>query len=161
MPRQLLRDRQIVADDWHYAAEADGTATDSVIVDFGAFRTDRAAWEGRSGRLGVLLKPEHAVEDLVADLPRFALVACQFTGPGEGRGYTQAKLLRERFAFTGELRAMGYVRPDLLFFMARCGFNSFEMSDEDLKIALPMFETFSRAYQPSNDTGLAAKLQPA
>jgi uncharacterized protein (DUF934 family) len=85
-------------------------------------------------------------------------VAARFSGPGEGRGYTQAKLLRERYGFRGELRAIGYVRIDQLWFMARCGFDSFELSEADLKGADKALATFSAAYQSSNDLGLTAKL---
>ncbi|HXP27124.1 MAG TPA: DUF934 domain-containing protein, partial [Steroidobacteraceae bacterium] len=82
-----------------------------------------------------------------------------FSGPGEGRGYTQARQLREQWNFTGELRATGYVRRDQLFFMARCGFNSFELPDSDIDDAREAFATFTAAYQPSNDAGLALKLR--
>jgi uncharacterized protein (DUF934 family) len=68
-------------------------------------------------------------------------------------------LLRERWNFKGELRATGYVRRDQLFFMARCGFNSFELPEADLEDAHTAFSTFSAAYQPSNDLGLAVKLR--
>ena len=63
------------------------------------------------------------------------LIAAEFSGPSEGRGYTQARLLREHWNFKGELRATGYVRRDQLFFMARCGFNSFELPDADIEDA--------------------------
>jgi len=56
---------------------------------------------------------------------------------------------------------MGYVRHDQLFFMARCGFNSFELPDTDIEDAYSAFSTFTAAYQPSNDLGLAHKLRPA
>ena len=58
----------------------------------------------------------------------------------------------------GELRASGYVRQDQLFFMARCGFNSFELNESDFESAAVALSTFSAAYQPSNDAGLAYKL---
>ena len=161
MPRPLLRDRAVVADDWTYAADAAADATAPLIVEFDEFVKDRAAWRARGSRLGVVLKPEHRVEDLVDDLPHLALIAARFTGPGEGRGYTQGALLRERYGFKGELRAVGYVRPDQLFGLARCGFNSFEMSDEDLKVAPAKFATFSFAYQPASDAGLPHALRRA
>ena len=162
MPRRLLRDRQIVVDDWRYAAEAAELApgeSPAVILSFDQWRTERDIWTQRGGRLGVVLLPAHPVESLAADLPQFSLIAAHFLGPSEGRGYTQARLLRERFGFTGELRATGYVRTDQLFFMARCGFNSFEMAEADLTPGLQSFGTFSAAYQASNDSGLPLKLQ--
>lgn len=121
MPRRLLRDRQIVVDDWRYAAEAAELApgeSPAVILSFDQWRTERDIWTQRGGRLGVVLLPAHPVESLAADLPQFSLIAAHFLGPSEGRGYTQARLLRERFGFTGELRATGYVRTDQLFYGA-------------------------------------------
>ena len=177
MPRPLLRDRQLVQDDWRYAEElgdatsAQTSTTRSAAADAGALQTDlavifgfdqwraeREAWDERAARLGVVLLPEHKVEDLAADLPRLALVACRFSGPSEGRGYTQGRLLRERYDFQGELRATGYVRIDQLFFLARCGFNSFELAASDLGLAGAAFSTFTAAYQHANDRGLGAPL---
>jgi uncharacterized protein (DUF934 family) len=107
----------------------------------------------------VLLSPADPVENLAPDLARFDLVAADFPGPSEGRGYTQGRLLRERYAFRGELRAVGYVRRDQLFFLARCGFNSFELPDRELAAAGAALSTFSAEYQPSNDLGLPVRLR--
>jgi uncharacterized protein (DUF934 family) len=160
MPRRLLRDRQIVVDEWRYVAEAATDAAVPLIVTFDQWRAEPDTWAKRGSRLGIVLSPAHKVEQLAADLARFALIGAEFSGPGEGRGYTQARLLRERWNFKGELRATGYVRRDQLFFMARCGFNSFELPESDLEDAATAFSTFSAAYQPSNDIGLAFKLRP-
>jgi uncharacterized protein (DUF934 family) len=108
--------------------------------------------------LGVVLAPADEVERLVPDLARLDLAGADFPGPSEGRGYTQGRLLRERFGFVGELRARGAIGRDQLFFLARCGFNSFEVSDSELEGAAAALSTFSAAYQPANDTGLLAKL---
>jgi uncharacterized protein (DUF934 family) len=159
MPRRLLRDGLIVDDDWSYAAEADGNAAAALILTLAQWQNDRDAWIARGGRLGVVLLPADRVERLAADLPLLSLIACSFSGPSEGRGYSQARGLRERWNFAGELRATGYVRRDQLFFMARCGFNSFELPDTDLQEGASAFTTFSTAYQPSNDAGLPFKLQ--
>jgi uncharacterized protein (DUF934 family) len=108
--------------------------------------------------LGLVLLPAHSVAQIAADIGHFSLIAAEFSGPAEGRGYSQARQLREQWAFTGELRATGYVRRDQLFFMARCGFNSFEMPDADIEHGHLAFSTFTAAYQPSNDAGLAHRL---
>jgi uncharacterized protein (DUF934 family) len=159
MPRRLLRDRQIVVDEWRYLAEAAADAGAPLIVTFDQWKMEPDTWIARSSPLGVVLSPAHKVEDLAPDLEHFSLVAAEFSGPSEGRGYTQARLLRERWNFKGELRATGHVRTDQVFFMARCGFNSFELPDTDFDTALAAFSTFSAAYQPSNDLGLAVKLR--
>jgi uncharacterized protein (DUF934 family) len=159
MPRRLLRDRQIVTDDWLYATEAAESSTAPLIVTLEQWQNEPDTWIARGSSLGVVLSPAHKVEALARDLKRFALVAAEFPGPSDGRGYTQGRLLRERYGFKGELRATGYVRHDQLFFLARCGFNSFQMADADIEKAYPAFSTFTAAYQPSNDLGLAVKLQ--
>jgi len=105
-----------------------------------------------------VLAPADEVERLVPDLARLDLAGADFPGPSEGRGYTQARLLRERFGFTGELRARGAIRRDQVFFLARCGFNSFELPDSELQGAAEALSSFSAAYQPSNDLGLKTKL---
>jgi uncharacterized protein (DUF934 family) len=159
MPRRLLRDRLIVDDDWSYAAEEGSGTAAALILTLAQWQNERDSWIARGGRLGVVLLPADRVERVAADLPLLALIACSFPGPSEGRGYSQARALRERWNFAGELRAAGYVRRDQLFFMARCGFNSFELPDAELAEAHSAFSTFSLAYQPSNDAGLALKLQ--
>jgi uncharacterized protein (DUF934 family) len=156
MPRRLLRDGKIVPDDWQTSGEA-GDSPGSVILTFDQWQSDRDRWVLHSGRLGVILAPAHPVELLVPDLARFALVGAEFPNFGEGRGYTQARLLRERWKFAGELRATGHIRRDNLFFLARCGFNSFELPDSEIETAASAFSTFSAEYQPSNDAGLAVK----
>jgi uncharacterized protein (DUF934 family) len=164
MPRQLLRDGRIVADDWAYLEEIASDAAPArpspsgVILTMDQWLADRARWLATGGRLGLLLMPEHQVEALVDDLARFALIAARFPNPAEGRGYSQARLLRERHGFSGELRATGHVRRDQLFFLARCGFNSFELAEADLGSASSALRTFSAEYQPSNDAGLAVRL---
>jgi uncharacterized protein (DUF934 family) len=157
MPQKLWRNREVQIDDWRYA-EGDEASGLGRIIEFDQFLSEREKWLSSPGRLGVILKPEDRVEALAPHLSRFELVAARFSGPGEGRGYTQAKLLRERYGFTGELRAIGYVRIDQLWFMARSGFNSFELSEADLKGADKALGTFSAAYQSSPDSGLEAKL---
>jgi uncharacterized protein (DUF934 family) len=158
MPRRLLRDGAIVADDWHVAGDAELSDERALILTFAEWQAERGRWLARAGRLGVVLAPADEVERLVPDLARLDLAGADFPGPSEGRGYTQGRLLRERFGFTGELRARGAIRRDQVFFLARCGFNSFELPDSELEGGAAALATFSAAYQPSNDWGLKAKL---
>ncbi len=107
----------------------------------------------------MLIEPAQAIEPLGGALPGLALIAINFPGVSEGRGYSQARLLRERWKFAGELRAVGFVRRDLVFFMARCGFNSFELPEAELEAAREALKTFSADYQTANDAGLVAPLR--
>jgi uncharacterized protein (DUF934 family) len=155
MPRRLLLDGKIVDDAYKTLSDPDLADGDPLILSFAEWQGDRARWLARGGRLGVILAPADEVESLVPDLPHLALAGADFPGPSEGRGYTQGRLLRERFGFSGELRARGAVGRDHVFLLARCGFNSIELPDSELPSATAALTTFSAAYQPANDAGLA------
>jgi uncharacterized protein (DUF934 family) len=150
--RRVLRQREIVADDWRHLSESSGgsMSEESLIVPLAELRANASAWMGRRARLGVRIAPADKVEDLALELARFALVAVEFPSPSEGRGYTQGRLLRERFGFTGELRAVGAgVKRDLIFALARCGFDTFEVAPgEDLQAAAGALDRYTVAYQP-------------
>jgi uncharacterized protein (DUF934 family) len=161
MPRRLLRNAQVVVDEWRYVSEAAADTTSPLIVTLAQWQSEPDTWLARATPLGLLLSPANRVEQIASDLKNFTLIAAEFSGPAEGRGYTQARQLREQRGFKGELRATGYVRRDQLFFMARCGFDSFELPDTDIEDAFSVFATFTAAYQPSNDLGLAQKLRNA
>jgi uncharacterized protein (DUF934 family) len=168
MPRWLLRDGEVVLDGWRTPSEA--APGDDLLLTFAEWSAERERWlarpdlarpeSSRVGQLGVILSPSDAVELLAPDLPRLALVGAEFPGPSEGRGYSQGRLLRERFGFAGELRARGRIGRDHVFLLARCGFNSFELPESELEDAKGALRTFSAAYQRSNDAGLAARLGP-
>ena len=147
--RHILRRHEIVADPWRYLGE-ELAAGDPLIVPLAELRAERERWWNWTGRLGVRLKPADRLEDLSADLPRLDLVAVEFPNPGDGRGYSQARLLRERFHFRGELRAVGAgVRQDQAFLLARCGFDCLELADGvSLEAVRGALERYDVAYQP-------------
>jgi uncharacterized protein (DUF934 family) len=150
--RHILRQREWVADDWRYLGEepADAPGDAALIVPFAQWRAAGQGWRGRAARLGVQLAPPDRVEELAPELPQLSLVAVEFPNPGDGRGYSQGRLLRERFGFTGELRAVGAgVRQDQVFLLARCGFDALELAaGEDPQAALRALARYDVAYQP-------------
>jgi uncharacterized protein (DUF934 family) len=147
--RHILRQREIIVDTWRYRGE-EVEPGGPLIVPQADLRAERERWWNWTGRLGVRLKPADPVEDLAADLPRLDLVAVEFPNASDGRGYSQARLLRERFRFRGELRAMGAgVRQDQVFLLARCGFDSLEPpSGADLEAVRAALRRYDVAYQP-------------
>jgi uncharacterized protein (DUF934 family) len=87
---------------------------------------------------------------LAARIGTLSVIAVNFPKFGDGRGYSIARLLRERYGYTGELRAVGVVARDHLRHMAQCGFDSFLLREgEDAQAALAAFDEFSEAYQAS------------
>jgi uncharacterized protein (DUF934 family) len=152
----VIKHRQIAADNWQLLKPAaDGSspavrATGDVIVPLALWLGQRDALLSRAGRLGVWLDSHEEPAAIAGDFDRFALVAVNFPKFGDGRGFSIARLLRERYGYKGELRAIGEVGRDHLFFMARCGFDSFLLREaEDPEQALTAFDDFSDAYQAS------------
>jgi uncharacterized protein (DUF934 family) len=130
-----------------------GPAAEIVLtVPLAALRADPERWRAHRGPLGVRLAPADAVEDLAGELPLLSLIEVEFPNAGEGRGYSQARLLRERLGFRGELRAVGDgVRQDRLFLIARCGFDAFELAPgEDAQAARRALARYDVAYQPGS-----------
>jgi uncharacterized protein (DUF934 family) len=149
--RRVLRRREIVADDWRNFEEDPGAAggADGLIVPLKELRANPATWSAWQGLLGVRIAPADKIEDLSAELARCALVAVEFPNPSEGRGYTQGRLLRARCGFAGELRAVGAaVKRDIIFALARCGFDAFEVAaGEDLEACTQALNRYTVAYQ--------------
>jgi uncharacterized protein (DUF934 family) len=146
----LLRQRELVtADEWVTLGDTPVADDASVIVPFAKFRESPDTWRAHKGKLGIRLAPADKVEDLAPELARLSLVAIEFTGPGEGRGYTQAKLLRARYKFAGEIRSVGHVKQDQIYMMARVGIDAFELSPtEKPEEALATLARFKIAYTP-------------
>jgi uncharacterized protein (DUF934 family) len=102
-----------------------------------------------------VLKPDQHPELIADDIGSFDIIAIAFPAFADGRGYSYAVLLRNRLGFTGELRAVGDIFKDNLFYLQRCGFNSFAVrADKDIDVALQGLNDFSVSYQSSIDESL-------
>lgn len=152
----LIKERRISADSWQLLKpDPDGgqpgvPAAGDVVVPLALWRARREELIARPGKLGVWLQSNEGPESIAADLERFALVAVNFAKFGDGRGYSSARLLRERYCFKGELRAVGEVLRDQLLFLEQCGFDAYALrDDQDAEDALRAFDDFSEAYQAS------------
>ncbi len=104
-------------------------ASGGVILPLARYRIEGAALLDEGRNVGVLLQPDEAIEELSDDLTRLSVVALSFPKFRDGRAYTSARLLRERFGFGGEIRAVGDVLREQASFFIRCGFDAFEPAD--------------------------------
>jgi len=158
---RIIRDRRIVEDDWTWVADdAALPSSGKVIVSHARWQADKAALAARRD-IGVSIPGTLDVGELKDDLAALALIALQFGfiqpkpeggRTFDGRAYSQARLLRERYGFKGEIRATGDVFRDAMFYMARCGVNAFELKPgKDLADALKAFGDFSLGYQGAAD----------
>lgn len=123
-----------------------------VIISLTRFQAEGEALLGEGRSVGVRLESHEEVEALVYDLPELSVVALAFPKFGDGRAYSYARLLRERFGFKGEVRAVGDVLREQAGFMVRCGFDAFEPADgsslEDWQRAS---QRFRHVYQRAAD----------
>lgn len=157
MPR-LIKNRAIVENQWvlirnpDEQAEVLGSAETNLIVPLSYWLEHREALQQRPGKTGVWLNSHEVPADLGNDWQTLELIALNFPIFSDGRAYSSARELRLNLGYQGELRAVGDVLRDQLFYMARCGFDAFDMrADQNLEAALKAFGDFTDGYQASVD----------
>lgn len=152
MPK-IIKNQQIVDDRWeHLDDEAALPPGGDIIVSWARWQQQRDALLKRDGGLGVRISGDVDPADVAQDLEHFAVIALEFPQLKDGRCYSHARLLRDRYGYRGELRAVGDVLRDQIFYMHRVGINAFEVrADRDLEQALDAFSDFSHSYQAAVD----------
>ncbi len=155
---QIIKNRQISEDQWqHLAADADVSQlpTGNIIVPLALWQAHRELLLQRQGQLGIRLNGDNEVAEIATDLPRFSVIALQFPAFRDGRAYSMARMLRQHYGYAGELRAIGNVLRDQVGYMARIGFDAFEIDPkQDVEDALQAFDEISVKYQASSDEPL-------
>jgi uncharacterized protein (DUF934 family) len=154
----LVRHGKISPDAFvHVAEDAELPGEGAVLVSAARFLNDPETLLRRPGRLGVIWPNNRDVDDLGPYLGRLAAVALVFPSFRDGRAYSQARLLRERYNYRGELRATGQVLRDQFVFMLRAGFDAFEVKkDSDAVAFADTIKRYSVFYQPTGDGRVTA-----
>lgn len=155
---QIIRNRRISESHWQHVPEGSLAdleripATAPVIVSLADWRHAKPELLRRRAAVGVRLTGADPLDEILGDLEFIPLIALVFSSVTDGRGYTQARLLRDSHAYRGEIRAVGDVSRDRLAFMERCGINAYALrADADLQDALQAFAEISAVYQPASD----------
>lgn len=156
----LLRDGRPVEERYIDARGLDELPdSGALIVSLAQWQAHRPALLGRPDPVGVRLRSDEHPQALAGDLPRLAVIALEFPKFRDGRAYTYARLLRERFGYRGEIRAVGDVLQEQLLYMQRCGFDVFELPDDR---ALPAWQAVTGDhtvwYQATGDGRTPARL---
>ncbi len=148
----LIKDHHIADDIWVHIPDTEATQAGNITVSLARFQAERDALLARGEPLGVRLLPEDdpfdLASDLAPDLASLSLIEISFPKYTDGRGYSQAQLLRRRLGYRGELRAVGDVLRDQLLIMLRSGFNAFCIQNTDLAGFQAALSEYSHAYQP-------------
>ena len=160
MPK-IIKHSSIVDDSWTVVRLADGESAETVQLPTGDLIVPLAVWQARRTELlarpqrGVWLAPDEVAQDIAGDLDKLQVVAIDFPQFADGRGYSTAALLRGRFGWRGELRAIGDVLKDQLFYLQRVGFDAYAVrADKDIEDAVKALNDFSETYQASVDEPL-------
>jgi uncharacterized protein (DUF934 family) len=164
---EIIRNGRVERDDWRFldlpgaslAWPASGDdpqlAAERIVVPLAAWLARRDELLRNLGSVGVWLAPADDPADLVPSLHLLPLVAVHFPRFADGRGYSSAVLLRTRYGYRGELRAVGDVGRDQLFYLARCGFDAFALAPRrDPHAAVASLADFGARYQGSVDDPL-------
>ncbi len=157
--QRIIKNEQIIDETWHLLPKEetlDGLSNcDDVIVPLHLWIDHAHALKARDGGLGIWLDSNEEVEEIADDLEHFQVIALNFPKFTDGRHYSSARLLRERYGYKGEIRAIGDVLRDQLFYMRRCGFDAFAIrADRDPEDALQSLKDFSVRYQAAVDERL-------
>ena len=158
MPK-IIKHARIVDDPWQVLRLAtDETPADvhlphtATLLPLAVWRARRNEWLAAGTPVGVWLAADEGPEALADDLARLPVIGVDFPKFTDGRSYSNARLLRERYAYTGEIRAIGDVLQDQLFYMRRCGIDAYALrADKDLEQALAGLRAFSDSYQAAVD----------
>jgi uncharacterized protein (DUF934 family) len=149
----LIKDGKIAKDSWTEAtADAPLPEAEALIVPYEVWEENREDLLARNIKVGVRLAADQPPQLIADDLDRLDLVALEFPTFKDGRAYSYARLLRDRYGYTKELRAVGNVLRDQFTFMHRCGFDAYEVADPRLANAWSLaLSEISQVYQPATD----------
>jgi uncharacterized protein (DUF934 family) len=152
--RQILRQHELGRDPWRYPGEAGSGPQLLTLAEL------LAAAPLLPAGVGVYIGPTDDVLLLAGVIDKVVLVVVHFEKNGDGRGFSQAQVLRQQLRFAGELRAAGELKRDHLYLLARCGFDAFDLDpSEDRGAALAQLQRFSVAYQRSSGTLVQPRLR--
>ncbi|GAA5316580.1 MAG: DUF934 domain-containing protein [Candidatus Pelagadaptatus aseana] len=157
MPK-LIKDGVVATDQWQLLTEIeDGSSlpAGNIIIPVNVWLESREALAERKAEVGVWLNSDELADTLGEAAAELPLIALNFPTFMDGRGFSTARLLRDAYGFSGELRAIGGIIRDQLFYLKRCGFDSFSLADDiDAEAAIASFSDFSETYQGAEDQKL-------
>jgi uncharacterized protein (DUF934 family) len=147
---QIIKDKQIMSDAWEFIPDGLEPGNGDIIVSVANLIQNGKALSNLGGKLGVRMTPDDSVAVIAEYLPELALVELYFSDFADGRLFSHAWLLRDRYHFAGEIRAKGHFLPDQVFYLSRVGVDSFSPENtEALSTTLACLKDFSVHYQPS------------
>ncbi len=155
---RIIKNNQVQDDEWSLIVTVDSGDTipdGDIIIPFKYWKENQTTLDNRVGKTAICINGEDRIEDIVSFITQFDLIALEFPAFKDGRCYSHARLLRDRYKFEGDLRAVGDVLRDQVFYLNRCGISSFYIRDDkDIEDALNALKDFTVTYQTAADGAL-------
>ncbi|WP_442497674.1 DUF934 domain-containing protein [Methylobacter sp. sgz302048] len=149
---QIIKDKQIIDESWNYISDDAELKAGNISVSLARWNKDKQQLLHHDGKVGVRLEPSDSVDNIAEDLKKIELIELNFPAFADGRAFSHAWLLRNRYRYTGEIRATGHYMPDQVFYLSRVGINAFSLEKtEDLPAALSTLNDFTVIYQKSTN----------
>ncbi len=151
--QKMLSHGAVAEDSWTVLQQpVEAIPAGDILVPLIYWLEHRAELSAQAGQVGVWLDSDEEVEALVNDLGELPLIALNFPKFVDGRSFSSARLLRDRYDYQGDIRAIGNVIQDQLYMLQRCGFTQFSLAPEvDLQAAAKSLSDFSDGYQTAAD----------
>ncbi|AEF98725.1 DUF934 domain-containing protein [Methylomonas methanica] len=146
----IIKDQQILENTWTFVEDDAPLTSGDITVSVTRWTQEKAALLQHSGKVGIRLAPADDVASLGDELPFIKLIELNFPAFTDGRTFSQARLLKNRYNYQGEIRAIGNYMADQVFYLHRVGVDSFEFNNpKDMELALSAIKDFSVRYQAS------------
>jgi len=146
----VIKDHQISENTWTYVADETPLVNGDITVSVARWKNEKPELLQRSGKVGIRLMPSDPVEAIGDDLGAISMIELNFPVYTDGRSFSQARLLKDRYGYTGELRATGNFLADQVFYLNRVGIDSFEFNDpKAVELSMAALNDFSVTYQSS------------
>ena len=156
--QSLIKNGEVINDDWLMLDKSSGldalntSMKTSVIVPLNFWRLYRSEAKAYSGNIAIWLDSDELISDINNQINEFSVIALNFPVFSDGRSLTNARELRQSLNYEGEIRAIGDVLRDQIFYMSRCGFDSFQLrSDQDPRACIDALRDFQESYQSTSE----------
>lgn len=168
---KIIKNNQVQEDDWNVLRPGEEDSLETLAIPAGPVLLPQPLWllrrdeilarQAAGEKIGLWLSPTDEPAEIAADVQRFDVIGVDFPKFVDGRAYSIARLLRSRYDYQAELRSIGDVQRDQLFYQRRVGFDAFALRpDHDIQAAVKSLQDFDGAYQYSSDIGLSLRRKP-
>lgn len=149
---QIIKNKQIIDNTWTFIADGSELIDGDISITPTRWNKEKEQILNHHGKQGLRLSPTDKIEDIADDLKLISLIELDFPAFTDGRGFSQARLLRNRYQYQGEIRAIGGYMADQVFYLSRVGVNAFQLGNEkELPLALSTMNDFTVSYQTSTN----------